>query len=135
MEWSKDNTYNPMNSQKGLAYVEHYKEILEAEAKNLEMELATVGRKNPDNKTDWEATEKMDIDPADDDEVADSIEEYENNKGILNQLEMRLKEVNLALEKIEKGTYGICEVSGEPIEEDRLEANPAAKTCKAHMND
>jgi RNA polymerase-binding transcription factor DksA len=38
-----------------------------------------------------------------------------------------------ALGKIEAGTYGVCEVSGMDIEEDRLEANPAARTCKAHM--
>ena len=41
--------------------------------------------------------------------------------------------VDEALEKIEKGTYGICETGGEKIEEDRLEANPSARTCKAHM--
>ena len=39
-----------------------------------------------------------------------------------------------ALERIEKGTYGICEVGNEEIEEDRLNANPAARTCKAHLN-
>ena len=33
-----------------------------------------------------------------------------------------------ALEKIEAGKYGICEVSGEEIEADRLEAYPSAKT-------
>ena len=43
-------------------------------------------------------------------------------------------EIDAALEKMEKGTYGICEVCNKPIEEDRLEANPAAKTCKEHMN-
>ena len=66
--------------------------------------------------------------------MADSIEQYDNNKAILEQLEIRLNEVKRALEKIENGTYGKCEVSGEDIELDRLEANPAAKTCKAHMN-
>ena len=49
-------------------------------------------------------------------------------------LQARLTDVNVALGKIENGTYGICEVSGEPIEADRLEANPAARTNKAHMN-
>ena len=63
------------------------------------------------------------------------MEEYQNNKAILNQLETRLNEVKSALEKIENDKYGICEVSGVPIEIDRLEANPAARTCKAHMND
>ena len=31
------------------------------------------------------------------------------------------------------GTYGSCEISGEAIEVERLEANPAARTCKAHI--
>ncbi len=114
----------------------HFKDLLEAELKVLETELATVGRKNPTDSTDWEAIEPdMDMDKADDNVVADGIEEYENNRGILDQLETRLNEVKSALNKIEKGTYGICEISGQPIEEDRLEANPAARTCKAHMND
>lgn len=114
---------------------QHFKELLEKELETLETELSTVGRKNPENAGDWEATEKMDIDTADEDEVADSMTEYENNKGILDQLETRLSEVKSALKKIEDNTYGICEISGQPIESDRLEANPAARTCKAHMND
>jgi Tfp pilus assembly PilM family ATPase len=48
--------------------------------------------------------------------------------------EVGLQEVMTALTKIEEGTYGTCEVSGDEIETDRLEANPAARTCKAHMN-
>jgi RNA polymerase-binding transcription factor DksA len=114
---------------------QHYKELLESELANLEKELATVGQKNPEKKGDWEAVEKMDIDTADEEEVADSMTEYETNNAILDQLETRLNEVKNALKKIEDGTYGICEISGQPIEEDRLEANPAAKTCKTHMND
>ena len=112
---------------------QHYKEILETEVKKLEKELLTVGRKNPDKKGDWEATEKMDIDPADDDEVADSIEEYGTNTAILDQLETRLEEVKKAWGKIAGGTFGKCEVCGKQIEDDRLEANAAAKTCKLHM--
>lgn len=111
----------------------HYKNLLESEKENLETELKTVGRKNPENPADWEATEHMDIDAADEEEVADSMEEYENNKAILKQLETRLGEVNDALKKIDNGTYGKCSVCGEPIEKDRLEANPAATTCKLHM--
>jgi RNA polymerase-binding transcription factor DksA len=114
----------------------HYKDLLVAEKENLEKELSTVGRKNPDNQKDWQATEMAageDVDPADEDEVAEGISEYEDNSAILKQLEIRLNEVTNALEKIENGTYGICKVCGEKIEEDRLEANPAAPTCKLHM--
>ena len=114
--------------------MEHYKKLLQNEKANLEKELATVGRKNPDVVGDWEATEPTaDIDRADEDEVAEGINEYENNTAILKQLETRLDEVNTALKQIEKGTYGTCVVCGAEIETERLDANPAAQTCKLHM--
>ena len=53
---------------------------------------------------------------------------------IQNQLENRLLDVKRALEKIDNGTYGTCEVSGEQIEETRLDANPAARTSIAHKD-
>ena len=114
--------------------VEKFKNLLLAEQKKLEQELSTVGRKNPDNPEDWEATPGFTDDNADLNEFSDSIQSFETNTAILKQLETQLNDVKDALEKIEKGTYGICEMSGHPIEEDRLEANPAARTCKAHMN-
>ncbi len=115
--------------------LQHIKERLLKESADLEKQLATLGRKNPDNPSDWEAIKPADgVDEADEGEVADSIEQYENNSAELEQLEIQLKDVKSALEKIEKGTYGICEVGGEEIETDRLEANPAARTCKVHMN-
>ncbi|HLP44231.1 MAG TPA: TraR/DksA C4-type zinc finger protein [Candidatus Nanoarchaeia archaeon] len=116
--------------------IQNFKNKLESEKKLLETELASVGRRNPDNPGDWEAT------PADPDETtkADTndegtrIEEYEDKTAILKQLETRFNEVEAALGKIASGTgYGVCEVGGEPIESDRLEANPAATTCKTHM--
>ncbi len=113
----------------------HFKILLEIEKEKIEKELATVGRKNPDHTGDWEAVEPEDgRDRADETEVADGIESYENNSAILSELEIRHAEIDTALEKIETGTYGICETGGEEIEEDRLEANPAAKTCKLHMD-
>ena len=114
----------------------HFKEALTKEVEVLESELKTVGRKNPDNKSDWEAVEgDVVTDTAEDGDVAEGIEEYENNSAVLEQLEIRLREVKDALTKIEEGKYGICEKGGEEIEQDRLEANPAAKTCKKHMNE
>ncbi len=37
-----------------------------------------------------------------------------------------------ALAKMEEGTYGLCEVNGHPISQDRLEAYPEAPTCIEH---
>lgn len=112
-----------------------FKDLLLAEKNRLETELATIGRKNPENPDDWEATPSFTEDSADLNDFSDSIDNFETNTAILKQLETQLNDVIDALEKIEKGNYGLCEVSGEQIEEDRLEANPAARTCKSHMNE
>lgn len=111
----------------------HFKEKLEKELAKLESELKTVGHINPENPNDWVATpDAIDTHAADQNEVADQIESYEDNTGILKQLEIQLNDVKAALVKIEEGTYGKCEVCGEAIPEARLEANPSARTCIAH---
>ncbi|OPY68408.1 MAG: RNA polymerase-binding transcription factor DksA [Syntrophorhabdus sp. PtaU1.Bin050] len=49
-----------------------------------------------------------------------------------------LKEIDNSLDKIENGTYGICEECEEKISEKRLEANPVARyciTCKRMMEE
>ncbi len=70
----------------------------------------------------------------DDNERADVFEEFETNASTGEILQERLIDVMDALQKIENNTYGICEITGKPIEEDRLMANPAARTCKEVMN-
>ena len=114
----------------------HFKEKLLEEKAKLIAELETVGKVNPNNPEDWEPMvgEKGDS-TADPNDSADTIEEYEANNALISELEIELKDINDALNKIDKGNYGICEISGHQIEIDRLEANPAARTCKAHLND
>ncbi len=111
-------------------YREKLKEKLFEEKARLEGELKKISRKVDG---DWEAKSTVVVDTADDTEMADKFEELSTNDSIVANLEYRLKEVNHAMDHIKNGTYGICETCGEKIEEDRLEANPAAKTCKAHM--
>jgi RNA polymerase-binding transcription factor DksA len=98
--------------------IDEYKAKLLTEKTRLEADLAEIGRRNPDNKEDWEATEG-DIGEApmsDPNEMADAMEAFESRSATLHELEESLKDVVLALEKIEKGTYGICEISGKQIE-------------------
>ncbi|MBL7045479.1 MAG: hypothetical protein ISR99_00370 [Parcubacteria group bacterium] len=115
---------------------EKYKERLTNELSELEVELKTVGHINPKNKEDWEPTAPdLNVDPSDSNDRADSIEAYETNTAILKELEIRYNNVKRALKKIENGTYGICEISKGEIEEDRLDANPAARTCKEHIDE
>ena len=40
-----------------------------------------------------------------------------------------LRAIDAALQRIEDGTFGICETCGQPISEERLEAIPYATQC------
>src|SRR3989304_4321595 len=112
----------------------HFKKKLEAEEKLLEEELEKVGRRNPDNLSDWEATPAdKDVSQADENTVADGVEDYEENVAIVDTLETRYQDLKNALDKIKNGTYGLCQVCGKEIDTERLEANPSARTCRQHM--
>ena len=64
-------------------------------------------------------------DPAD---QASETFEREKDMAILEQLERDLAEIEAALQRLDEGTYGIDEVTGEPIAPERLEAYPIART-------
>lgn len=111
------------------------KEKLEIEERMLIDELSGLGVYDKINE-DWEATSvpPLQNDVSDENDLADISEDFEERSSTLSILEERFKDVKDALKKIESGTYGICEVTGEQIEEDRLIANPAARTKKSVMN-
>ena len=111
-----------------------YKEKLEKELILIEGEISKIARKNPSNPNEWEAMEEDDMDnnESDPNDVADEMENFEGNQAILEKLKPQYNDIKIALEKIEKGTYGICEVGGEKIPEDRLDASPSARTCVEH---
>jgi len=111
--------------------IEYFKTKLLEEKAELEEELKEVAQKEP-GQTWSPSSGVMDIDAADDNEVADKFEEYEGNKGVMEKLEKQLEEVDLALNKIKDGRYGICEICQKPIEKERLEANPSARNSIKH---
>jgi len=116
-----------------MIHTEEYKLLLTAEQDALVVQLGRLGRKNPDVAGDWEALPSdFAIDPSDDTELSDKIEEMEEQNAVQNLLENRLVDITRALGKIESGTFGTCEVTGQDIEEARLKANPAARTCITH---
>ena len=48
---------------------------------------------------------------------------------LVRQARVHLAEVDAAEARLDAGTYGTCEVCGDPIGEGRLEARPVARTC------
>lgn len=111
----------------------YFKEKLVTEKVLLEDELQNIGRQ--DANGDWSAVPEAHTDvDGDDADQAEFIQDFDSKIARLGSLETKYKQVIDALARIEAGTYGICLKSGDPIEEDRLEANPSAETCKAMMN-
>lgn len=55
--------------------------------------------------------------------------ERERDLSLSENVKDLLQRVNEALARIEEGTYGICEMCGEKIPEERLEALPYANLC------
>lgn len=115
---------------------ENLKAKLLEEKETLESELSRIARKDPENPSNWEAVSPAlgEDREADENLAADNIEDYEENVAITSSLEARYNDVKTALENIDQGKYGLCHVCGTEIEGDRLEANPAARTCKEHIN-
>jgi RNA polymerase-binding transcription factor DksA len=95
------------------------KSRVEGLIRNLKDELGDEG----ENDTLSELSD-YDQHPAD---TASETFEREKDVSILERLEEELAELQAALERIDAGTYGIDEVTGEPIAPERLEAVPTAR--------
>lgn len=110
---------------------------LEQEKLRVETELSSIATKNPAKKDSWNATY-----PAGEDDVSassgaieemgDEIEEYDTRLSEKDTLEKRIHEINEALGRIEKGTFGTCVICKKEIPLERLRANPAAATDIEH---
>lgn len=110
----------------------HFKDLLLKEQDGLIEAMQTFGQLSGVGSGNWEVhidpTENKELEP---DALADKFEEETTNQGVLDTLEVRLKEITEALARIENGTFGVCSKCGQKIEVEKLEANPAATTCLA----
>lgn len=63
------------------------------------------------------------------DDNVQEVERVQENLGLQRNLKNMIRDVKIALRKIDKGKYGICEECKNQIEEGRLKAYPAAALC------
>jgi DnaK suppressor protein len=63
------------------------------------------------------------------DENAQEISDYSTNIMTEKVMEKSLEDINKTLDRIAKGTYGICKYCGNPIAAKRLLARPTASSC------
>ena len=105
--------------------IDEFKERLEKEKARLLVDLESV--KAPDTE---EFTPMPSFGDGDDLIIeADQVEEIGNSLAVKQVFEKELTKIDAALEKIKKGTFGICESCGKEIELKRLRIEPAATIC------
>lgn len=108
------------------------KRQLEKEKKQLEFGLSKIATKDKNLKDDYDAKyENLDSEVFDQSTEATEVSEYDRKLSLEANLEVQLREVNRALERMAKNSYGSCTKCGKEIEEKRLLANPTAKICIA----
>jgi DnaK suppressor protein len=105
--------------------LKEFQQLLEKEKKELEEKIAELNAKEKEmaiKMPDFTASEDASIE-------ADEMEELNNLLSLKMEWENDLDRINQALERIEKGTYGICQECGNLIEIERLRIEPAAQIC------
>lgn len=109
--------------------LEKFKQLLEEEKKEIKGQLEGFTKKDPHVKDDYDAAfpDLGTLQSAD--EMAQEVSMYESALPMEHALEQKLQDINLALEKMAQGTYGICENCNEEIPLERLETKPEAKNC------
>jgi RNA polymerase-binding protein DksA len=102
----------------------HFRELLIEERTRLEDELEQVRNRNVDMDNALpEEGEGGDEDTAD---LASAMMDKEMDLSVEDEIVDILNQVDRAFQKLEEGTYGVCDVSGKEIPVNRLEAIPYA---------
>ncbi|HUF84322.1 MAG TPA: hypothetical protein VMQ81_06985 [Acidimicrobiia bacterium] len=106
---------------------EQARERLHSEQHRVEGLIESVRSEFGDGTEGDQESELADYDQHPADQGSDTFER-EKDLSILEQLESELAEIQAALRRVDEGTYGIDEVTGDPIAPERLDAVPTART-------
>ena len=107
--------------------IEKIKKDLLASKKQLSEDLKSFTKKDEHAKDEYHAKFPDYGDKSD--ESVQEIDEYTTNLATERVLESALRDIDNALARIAKGTYGICKYCEQEIGEKRLMARPVANTC------
>lgn len=103
--------------------VEYFRNLLLQELSRLEEEREFLRKSSSDMDGNLPEDAESDEDTAD---LASSLMDKEMDMSVEEEIEETLLSIEHALQKMEDGTYGICDVSGKPIPRGRLELIPWA---------
>jgi DnaK suppressor protein len=80
-----------------------------------------------ENADDRDAEQQSVEDAGDIEDRSQPLAQEDEDTAITDQLNARLDAIDRALQRIKDGTYGLSVKSGQPIPDERLEADPAAE--------
>ena len=111
-----------------MAYQELDQEFIARQQQRLQDLRAEIKRVHDGLEEDerFRAQEEDDYTQHDSGDMSQSLFTREVDATVEEQVERRLQAIERALQKIEEGTYGLSDDSGEPIPRGRLEAVPEA---------
>ena len=107
--------------------LDQIKQNLSKEKSELEKELGVFAKKDEAIEDNYKSTYPEYGDSEEDN--AAEVAAYSDQISIEHALEEQLRDVNKALDNINKGTYGICSYCNQPIEEKRLLIRPTSSSC------
>lgn len=99
------------------------KKKLEEERKRIKSNIASLRTQDPFSDPD-----RLNDNAASDTEANEETS-HDRVEAIEKELASALIAVDSALERIDSGSYGLCQNCGKPIEEDRLAVKPTALYC------
>ena len=114
-------------------FLNKIKAQLEKEREQVQKELSAISNQNPDSSSKTWDVKKQEFStdgPLDLESEMDEVEEFINRLPVETQLEHKLSAIKKALERVEKGTYGMCVACDKKIADNRLQAMPEAEFCK-----
>lgn len=111
-------------------FLEEQKQKLIEEKKKIEARLGSFATESKTQKGEWTSNMPNFDQGLSLEEEADEVEEFGMRLALEKTMEDQLKNIELALEKIKKGTYGVCEKCGKAVPQGRLRVYPQANYCQ-----
>ncbi|MGE5614142.1 MAG: TraR/DksA C4-type zinc finger protein [Bacillota bacterium] len=113
---------------------EHYRKLLDEQLNRVNNTIGLMKQNKSAEQDKYSPTELSNYDnhPA---EMASELFQVEMNTALRVHGESILQEIKDAIAKIDKGTYGYCEICGKEIPAERLEAIPYARMCVKCKNE
>ena len=110
--------------------IEHFKQLLLSKRQEIVGDVHGMGEEVL-SKSRLDATGDLSSMPIHMADIGTDNYEQEFILGLMDTERKLLREIDSALERMEQGIYGVCEIAGEAIGKVRLEARPWSRYCIA----